>query len=475
MSAILDFLNSRAVNATIVDDAAPAKTRKAKPAATPRCETPSSSPISDVTINRSSTMRCASHSKRRARVDVGASTADAVRGRGDLFTNRTTREDANTIGALSFDIREPTASSMLAGWATLAPETISLQGESAEAATAAQPRSSAPRRKKSARQFEIETRANPARGESVDQVSVDSQNSGVDALSHLDGQAFSETQLEGAVPVDAGGHDSLAYLGANASRIDNIVYLWRMRQRWHRAEKALILQGKALCRSLAKGDKAEGSKMFDDALTGKPASDDIAFALAPFFSSIEQFSAPRAAYEKKLAKLVRDLPAYEFVKNTYGVGDLGFAGIVGECGDIGSYKSVSAVWKRLGLAVISGERQRKKAGDEALLHGYNPSRRSVMWNVGNGLIGGMGHGKRPAPGEDVSLREEWTTYQKLFVERCRYECERDPENFPMNVVEKDGEPRESYTKHTQARAKRYVEKRFIRHLFAAWRADVGAN
>lgn len=250
--------------------------------------------------------------------------------------------------------------------------------------------------------------------------------------------------------------------------IGKIQYLWRMRQRWHKAEKSLILQGKALCRSIVGGDKGEASDLFDKAAAGKEVEESTMLALAPFLMSIEHFSQSRSKYEKELAKLARKLPAYDWVKSIHGLGDGGYASIIGECGDIYNYKSVSALWKRMGLAVFEGIRQRKMSNaDDALLHGYNPSRRSVMWNVGNGLIGGMGRGKRPAPGEDISTKD-WTDYQKLFVERCRYECTNNPEKMPLATVQKDGEDRESYPKHAQARAKRYVEKRFLRELYSRW-------
>ena len=256
-----------------------------------------------------------------------------------------------------------------------------------------------------------------------------------------------------------------------AVTINNIQGLWRMRQRWHRAEKALILQGKALCRSLVhEGDKKLASDLFDKVESGDMANDVAFFNLQPFLMSIQHFRQSRTEIEKKLAKEAKKLPAYDWIKSVHGIGDGGFASIIGECGDISDYKSVSALWKRFGLAVIDGGRQRKVSNvDEAAIHGYNPSRRSVIWNCGTNLIGGMGRGKRPTLGADLS-QYDWTEYQKLFVERCRYECANNPEKMALATVEKDGELRESYPKHSQARAKRYVEKRFLRDLYAKWNA-----
>lgn len=184
-----------------------------------------------------------------------------------------------------------------------------------------------------------------------------------------------------------------------------------------------------------------------------------------------------------MQKIARGLPAYEWATGFKGMGAGSFVAIVGEAGDIGARKTVSQLWKYMGLAVIAGERQRKKANvEEAALHAYSPSRRSVMWNVGCALIGGMGKGPRPRVGEDVSARDDLTEWQKLFVDRCRYLVARDPEKHAREPVEKADKKTgevvmfESYSAHCAAEAKRYVEKRFLRKLYARWRFEtLGAS
>lgn len=310
------------------------------------------------------------------------------------------------------------------------------------------------------------------------------QTSGADHISdaashiHSDGDAIGDDRL---------GQALLETHVSNAEAVVIIVASWKMRQRWHKAEKSLILQSKAICRGFCDGDKDAANAIFDAAWKnfkaarkGKEAAaevpDDVLMALSPFLPALARFEDERSAIEKSICKLAKTVPAYGWATSQPGI-DKSFAWIVGEAGDIGSYKSVSALWKRMGLAVFGGERQRKKANaDEALLHGYNPSRRSTMWNVGGALIGSMGRGPRPAPGEDISVREDWSYWQRLFIERCRYECARDPEKFPLKIVDKGDEQRESYSKHCQARAKRYVEKRFLRKLYAQWRLEtLGAS
>lgn len=257
--------------------------------------------------------------------------------------------------------------------------------------------------------------------------------------------------------------------------IADIRYRWRLRQRWHRAEKSLVLQGKALCRSLVEGgDKKLASEMFDAARkrfkTGLMDTSPGAMCLAPFLCALPQFESQRVKIEKEATKLVKQLPICRWIESVPGIAPNGFVGIVGEAGDVSAYKSVASVWKRMGVAVIGNERQRRKSDvDEALEHGFSPSRRAVLWNVGNGLIGGMWHGPRPLVGEDIDANEAWSPYQKLFLHRCRYLVERDPKEA-REPVTKAGVTKESYSAHVAAGAKRYVEKRFLRDLYSNWRA-----
>lgn len=87
--------------------------------------------------------------------------------------------------------------------------------------------------------------------------------------------------------------------------------------------------------------------------------------------------------EKKMRRLAMSLPVWPFAKAVRGLGELGLARLIGEAGILlGDYRTVSGLWKRLGLAVIDGERQRKKSDkDEAAAHGYSPKRRAEAWSV----------------------------------------------------------------------------------------------
>jgi hypothetical protein len=238
---------------------------------------------------------------------------------------------------------------------------------------------------------------------------------------------------------------------------DHLRELHRQRQDLHRAEKSLTLQIKAKCRRLAGGEKTEADKVYKSMLNG--CEHDLAlYALAtstPFINARSLIEQERKAVEKTMVKEAKKLPVYEWVDSVRGFGALGFAQIVGEAGDLGNYATVSRLWKRMGLAVIDGGRQRRVTGAAALDHGYCPSRRSVMWNVGDAMF--------RAGGE--------------YADLCRARKEREREKAAEEgltvcpAAKIPAKDKENYRSdgHIHNRAKRYMEKRLLRDLWRAWR------
>lgn len=212
---------------------------------------------------------------------------------------------------------------------------------------------------------------------------------------------------------------------------------WRRRQAWHRAEKSLTLQAKALCRRLAEdGDKGEAERIYKAAL-GKGEHEMAETAFAAIFPLVEGRRAVEVArkqVEKRLAVLAADLPAAEWVGQTRGFGIASLAAVIGETGDLSDYATVAKLWKRMGLAVMPSGRQRKVAGAEGIEHGYSPARRSVVWALGDSMI------KSKSP------------YKALYDTRKEYELSRVETKI-----------------HAHNRAKRYMEKRVLRDLWVAWR------
>lgn len=220
---------------------------------------------------------------------------------------------------------------------------------------------------------------------------------------------------------------------------------WLRRQAWHRAEKALTLQAKAICRRLVGGDKTLAEKLYK-AATGKTDHDlkGTAFlAIAPLVAARDAIEGERLSLEKHIVKLGAQTPLAEFVKATHGVGMLSLAGVIGEAGDLGLYANPAKLWKRMGLAVMpDGQRQRRVGGVDAMEHGYSPKRRSLVWTIGDCFV------KAGGP------------YREVYDARKAYEVAR---------VDEEGKPFRPIVCHL--RAKRYAEKRLLRDLWRHWRKE----
>lgn len=95
--------------------------------------------------------------------------------------------------------------------------------------------------------------------------------------------------------------------------------------------------------------------------------------------------------ERDMKRIVKRLPIYAWTKPVRGLGEVGVAVIIGECGDLANYSGPAKVWKRLGLApfekngvTMAASNWRKKGGldaDDWTAYGYSPRRRAEMYAV----------------------------------------------------------------------------------------------
>lgn len=157
----------------------------------------------------------------------------------------------------------------------------------------------------------------------------------------------------------------------------------------------------------------------------------------------------RTQVEKRMRQLVRTLPGYALVEAVKGFGDLGAAVIIGETGDLAGYATKERVWKRLGLAVIDGQRQgRRTNAEEAAKHGYNPKRRSEVWNVGDSLLRAQWRGAR-----DNASAHPIGPYGEIYQARKAHTATR-----------------EGWTPaHRDNDARRVMTKALVEALWKAWR------
>lgn len=266
-----------------------------------------------------------------------------------------------------------------------------------------------------------------------------------------------------------------------------IVEEWRRRQDLLRARQRLELQAQAVCRRICDGDKDAGGKLWGE--VRKDADHELRVWLEPYIAGMAPLDAAKLQREKVLAKLVKGLPIYQWSKGITGLGEVSLAGIIGECGKFqpGEYRSVSALWKRMGLAVIDGERQRRVTGAAALDHGYNAERRSLMWNIGCCLIKGQVRGVKDEKGKKIEgsdyalgeLGELYLSHKAKLVERNEAGGFAETAARAVERAKKVGsKPNEAslagkLTKpHLHNMAQRYIEKRLLRQLWQAWRGGL---
>lgn len=245
-----------------------------------------------------------------------------------------------------------------------------------------------------------------------------------------------------------------ASLGALADILSSLRELHRERQDFHSAEKRMTLQVKAIQRRLharacplGPGRKKCGCEGVYDVVT--PTVDTLT-------AIRDGLNAQRKRPEKAMQKLAEQLPVWEWWESTRGLGALGLAQIIAECGDLAQYGNPAKLWKRMGLGMYQRtdgqwERQRKAEGDNGVLAGYSPTRRSIMFVLGESII------KAGGP------------YREVYDQRKVLEAEK-PACGRAKCTGEHCQPG-----HIHNRAKRYTEKRLLKDLWRRWRAKLIAT
>ncbi len=229
---------------------------------------------------------------------------------------------------------------------------------------------------------------------------------------------------------------------SGSSGLDTIQYYWRLRQDLLRAHNRIELQCSAICRRWVAGDLVEASKLLSAAKKGRGPLGLLA-VLDPYLQAMYTLKTAQKDQEKILKKMGKQHPLFQaFAKDVRGIAALSFVGLLGEAGrEIQEYRSPAALWKRFGLAVIEGARQRRVTGDAALIHGYAPQRRAFAYNIGVNLM---------------MQQKEGDPYRTVYDKRKALELTR---------CETAG--------HANNRATRYMTKVLLRDLWFAAR-NLGA-
>lgn len=107
-------------------------------------------------------------------------------------------------------------------------------------------------------------------------------------------------------------------------------------------------------------------------------------------SALAPINQMRDDLEAEARELAVHMPGYEWWVSQDGLDALGVAIVVGNAGDVGSYRNRSCFLKRMSIAVIDGCRQGKPpegASEEVWIHhGYKKQRRAAMYTIGVALF-----------------------------------------------------------------------------------------
>ena len=292
------------------------------------------------------------------------------------------------------------------------------------------------------------------------------------------------TTYAGHTGGDGTGHLIRDTHDAAAGTIAAIREHHRLRQDFHREEKALTLRIKAQARRLCQSDKAAAQKLYaacEAHLKGKGEGEPGALvvtacaAALPLREGRAVIHDARMREERACEKLAKTLPVWSaWGEGVRGFGPLSLAQIVGEAGDLSNYDNPAKLWKRMGLGLVNEGgvwgRQRKRV-DPALAaeHGYSPNRRSIMYCIGESLVRAGGEFK-----EVYDKRKDYeiaNLARKGVTVMPASEIAKQPMTKLGGRIPKVGGGLDKYMSlgHVHNRAKRFMEKRLLRELWTHWR------
>jgi hypothetical protein len=151
--------------------------------------------------------------------------------------------------------------------------------------------------------------------------------------------------------------------------------------------KAVFAQAKKVRADIEKKGKVPDGVAFKGTSTA-----DIMLIVAVNMETRKEWDRLRDKVESEMIVDAMNLPVWPFVKTIAGFSEKGLAVITGEAGvPIGDYRTVSGLWKRMGLAVIDGKSQRRVKGkrgtdEERKRLAYVPRRRAECWTFADSLL-----------------------------------------------------------------------------------------
>ena len=178
--------------------------------------------------------------------------------------------------------------------------------------------------------------------------------------------------------------------------------------------------------------------------------------LTPF----EEAKAEQAKLARDMGKLAMTLPIWPWVEQQRGCGAPMLGKLVAEAGyDLNRYETPAKLWKRFGEHVVDGKAPKAKRGEKL---GFSPYRRSVSYQLGDGMIKAGG----------TVEKDNLSPWKTVYEHRKQYEITRAEANgltvVPAAKITKKNADKHMSEGHVHNRAMRYMRKKFLEALWQEW-------
>lgn len=215
---------------------------------------------------------------------------------------------------------------------------------------------------------------------------------------------------------------------------------------------------------IANAEKEAAGKPFKEAIEGY---NEWRLILLAAVGSRKPFDDVETRATKEMERLAKSLPVWKWAEPIRGLGARSIATIIAETGDLSQYPKKGHLWKRMGLAVIGrgdGENDIRQGGlsktakaEHWIAHGYSAKRRAVMFVIGDVLV------------------KQGEYYREVYLARKEYERQQAAERglivAPSAKIPKAKAAQYISDGQIHKRAQRYMEKKVLRDLWNAWKAD----
>lgn len=163
---------------------------------------------------------------------------------------------------------------------------------------------------------------------------------------------------------------------------------------------------------------------------------------------------------KEMGRLAKTLPVWPWVEQQRGCGAPMLGKIIAEAGrDLGDYETPAKLWKRFGEHVVNGQAPKPKRGEKL---GFSPYRRSVSFQLGDGMIKAGG----------TTEKDNLSPWKALYEHRKQYEVNRAEFEgktvVPAAKISKKNADRFMSEGHVHNRAMKYMRKKFLEALWQEW-------